>query len=146
METIETTIDIQRPVEVVFAYVTDPRNGPQWQGAIQQAHVTPDGPPTVGTRVTQVVSFLGVKLEPTNEITALEPNRYFSFKGRAGPAALEATIRFEAMGVGTRLSATFQVEPGGLFKVAGPLFASQFKKQSEADLQRLKALLEAQQG
>jgi len=146
METIETSIDIQRPVETVFAYVADPRNGPQWQGAIKETHVTPDGPPTVGAKVTQVVSFLGVKLEPTAEITALEPNRSFSIKGRAGPASLEATYRFEVMGAGTRLSATIQVEPGGLFQLAGPLFASQFKKQSEADLQRLKALLEAQQG
>jgi hypothetical protein len=30
--------------------------------------------------------------------------------------------------------------------VAGPVFASQFKKQQEADFQRLKALLEAQPG
>jgi uncharacterized membrane protein len=144
MHTIETSIDIQRPVEAVFAYVADPRNGPQWQGAIKEAHVTPEGQPMVGTKVTQVVSFLGVKLEPTGEITALEPNRSFSFKGRSGPAMLEATYRFEAVGTGTRLSATVQVEPGGLFQLAGPLFASQFKKQNEADFQRLKDLLEAQ--
>jgi uncharacterized membrane protein len=146
MDTVETSIDIQRPVDVVFAYVADPRNGPQWQGAIKETRVTPEGPPAVGTKVTQVVSFLGVKLEPTGEITALEPNRSFSVKGRSGPAELEATYRFEAAGAGTRLSATIQVEPGGLFKVAGPLFASQFKKQTEADFQRLKEVLEAQQG
>src|SRR5215467_8081176 len=126
METIETSIDIQRPVEAVFAFAADPRNSPQWQGAIKEVHLTPDGPPAVGTKAKQVVSFLGVKLEPTNEITAWEPNRSVSFKGRAGPAALEATVRFEAVGSGTRVSATFQVEPGGLFKIAGPLFASQF--------------------
>ena len=100
----------------------------------------------MGTKVTQVVSFLGVKLEPTGEITALESNRSLSFKGRSGPAMLEATYRFEAVGTGTRLSATIQVEPGGLFQLAGPLFASQFKKQTDADFQRLKALLEAQPG
>jgi hypothetical protein len=60
------------------------------------------------------------------------------------PRAVEGTSLFEATGEGTRLSSTFQMEPGGLFKVAGPVFASQLKKQSEADLQRLKALLEAQ--
>jgi len=146
MHTIDTSIDIQRPVEAVFAYVADPRNGPQWQGAIKETHVTPDGPPTVGTKVTQVVSFLGVKLEPTGEITALEPNRSFSFKGHSGPAMLEATYRFEPVGTGTRLSVTIQVEPGGLFQLAGPLFANQFKKQNEADFHRLKELLEAQQG
>jgi uncharacterized membrane protein len=146
METIETSIDIQRPLEVVFAYASDPRNGPQWQEVIKQVEVTPDGPPRVGTKSKAVASFLGVKLEPTNEITALEPNRSVSFKGSSGPATLEGTFQFEAVGSGTRLRGTIQVEPGGLFKVAGPLFAIQLKKQFEADFQRLKELLEAQQG
>jgi uncharacterized membrane protein len=144
MITIENNIEIRRPVEAVFAFVSDFRNSPQWQEAIKEAHVTPDGPPTVGTQVRQVVSFLGVKMEPTAEITALEPNRSLSIKGSSGPAELVGTLRFEAAGEGTRLGVTSQVEPGGLFKMAGPLFASQFKKQQEADLQRLKALLEAQ--
>jgi uncharacterized membrane protein len=144
METIEISIDIQRPVEVVFAYAADPHNGPQWQGVIKEVRVTPDGPPRVGTKTTTVASFLGVKLEATNVVTAFEPNRSISMKGSSGPATLEGTFRVEAVGSGTRLSATLQVEPGGLFKVAGPVFASQFKKQFEADFQRLKELLEAQ--
>jgi uncharacterized membrane protein len=144
MITLETSIEIHRPVEDVFAFVSDFRHGPQWQEAIKEVHVTPDGPPIVGTKATQVVSFLGVKLEPTGEITALEPNWSFSMKGTSGPAELVATWQFEATGEGTRVNTSFQVEPGGLFKVAGPLFASQFKKQQEGDLQRLKALLEAQ--
>ncbi len=146
MVTIDHSIDIQRPVEAVFAYVADPRNDPQWQGAIKEVRLTPDGPPRVGTKVKLVVSFLGVRLEPTNEITAWEPNRSFSYMGRAAPSTAEATYRFEAVGTGTRLSATLQVEPGGLFQVAEPLFASQAKRQLEADFQHLKGLLEAQQG
>jgi uncharacterized membrane protein len=144
MDTIEISIDIQRPLEVVFAYAADPRNGPQWQGAIKAVRVTPDGPPRVGTKTTVMASFLGVKLEAANEITALEPNRSVSTKGSSGPATLDGTFHFEAGGGGTRLSATVQMEPGGLFKVAGPVFASQLKKQFEADFQRLKQLLEAQ--
>jgi hypothetical protein len=91
-----------------------------------------------------VISFLGVKLEPTTECTALEPNRSFRFKGVSGPLAVEGASHCEATSEGTRLSSTLQVVPGGLFKVAGSVFAGQLKKQGEADLQRLKALLEAQ--
>ena len=144
MITIETSIEIRRPVEVVFAFVSDLRNSPQWQGGIQEVRVTPDGPPIVGTQVRQLVSFLGVKQETTSQITALAPNRSLTLKGSSGPASLEGTLQFEATGEGTRLSAIIQVEPGGLFKVAAPVFASQFKKQQEADFQRLKALLEVQ--
>jgi len=91
---------------------------------MEEAHVTPDGPPAVGTKGRQVGSFLGVKLEVTSEMTALEPNRSLSFKGSSSPASMEATMYFEAVGEGTRLSGTSQIEPGGLFKMAGSLFAS----------------------
>jgi len=144
MPTFESSIEIRRPVEAVFAFVADRRNGPQWQGTMKEIQVTPDGPPTVGTRSTQVVSFLGLKLEAKDEVTALEPNRSISFKSTSGPASMEATWRFEATGEGTRLSGTYRVESGGLFKVAGPLFASQGQKQMAADFQRLKDVLEAQ--
>jgi uncharacterized membrane protein len=144
--TLETSFEIERPVEIVFAYVADMRNTPQWEAAVKEAQVSPDGPPAVGTQVKAVGTFLGVKLEATFEITALEPNRCFTYKGGAGPAVGETTYRFEPVGAGTRLSATFHLEPGGLFKLAEPLLASQTKKQMEADGQRLKALLEAQQG
>ena len=146
MITFETSIEIGRPLEAVFAFVSDPRNEPQWRKSVtvKEFRVTPDGPPAVGTQVRAVASLLGVKLEATSQITALEPNRSYSLKGSSGPASLEVTWRFEAMGEGTRLSGTFQAEPGGVFKMAGPLFASQAKKQMETDLQWLKELLEAQ--
>jgi uncharacterized membrane protein len=144
MDTVENRIEIRRPVETVFAFVADGHNNPQWQEAFKEVQVTPDGPPMVGTKMKAVASFLGVKFEPTAEITALEPNRSFSFKGTSGPATIEGTFRFEPAGEGTLVSSSFQVEPGGLFKVAGSIFASQFKKQTDADLQRLKAILEAQ--
>jgi uncharacterized membrane protein len=83
-----------------------------------------------------------VKLELVNELTALEPNQSLSFTSASGSASMEGTVRFEAVQEGTRLSGTFQLEPGGLFKAAGPLLASQGKKQLEADWQRLKEVLE----
>jgi uncharacterized protein YndB with AHSA1/START domain len=77
MITIETSIEIRRPVEAVFAFVSDHRNEPQWHKSVKvkEFRVTPDGPPAVGTQSTVVGSFLGVKVKATGQITALEPNR-----------------------------------------------------------------------
>jgi uncharacterized membrane protein len=58
MNTVENSIEIRRPVEVVFAYVADARHNPQWQGTCKEVQV-PDGPVTIGTKVTFVRSFLG---------------------------------------------------------------------------------------
>ena len=145
MITIETSIEIRRPVEVVFAFFADPHNEPQWARTVKEVRVTPEGPPAVGTKVTKVASILGMKLELVNELTALEPNQSLSFTSTSGSASMEGTVRFEAEGgAGTRLSFVGQLEPGGLFKLAGPLLASQGKKQVEADWQQLKEVLEAQ--
>jgi uncharacterized membrane protein len=40
MITVETSIEIRRPVEAVFAFVSDFRNNPRWQEAIKEVHVT----------------------------------------------------------------------------------------------------------
>jgi hypothetical protein len=79
-----------------------------------------------------------VNFESIAEVTAWEPNHSFSFTGASGPLSLESTFRFEATGEGTRFSTMFQVETGGLFKGAGPVFARRFQKQNDADFQRRK--------
>src|SRR5215472_15804146 len=58
MITLETSLDIQRPVEIVFAYVTDQRNLPQWEAAVKEVQVIPDAPPVVGTKTKVAGTFL----------------------------------------------------------------------------------------
>jgi hypothetical protein len=117
MDTVEISTEIHRPVEVVFAYAGDFRNIPQWQKSIQEASVTPDGLPAVGTKGRQVGSFLGVKVEATSEITASEPNRSFAEKSQSGPFPIENRTTFERVAGGTRVNFTTVAEPGGFFKL-----------------------------
>lgn len=44
---------------------------------------------------------------------------------------------------GTRVTATFDIEPGGFFKLAEPLAISMAKRQLQGDLDSLKDLMEA---
>jgi hypothetical protein len=44
---------------------------------------------------------------------------------------------------GTRIDSTFEVEPGGFFKLADPLVTRMAKRQFESDLANLKDLMEA---
>ncbi len=44
---------------------------------------------------------------------------------------------------GTRIHAPGQCEPGGLFKVAGPLLRAAMKRQADGDFATLKDLLES---
>ena len=43
MITFETSTRIDRPIEEVFAYVSDPRNFPRWNSAVQAVRKTSAG-------------------------------------------------------------------------------------------------------
>src|SRR6185503_2743381 len=103
MKPAEETIVIDRPLGEVFAFVTDQRNTPQWQAGLLEVQRLTDGPSGVGTRHALVRSFLGRRMEATNEYTAFEADRLVTFKTISGPP-LEASYFFEPAGDGTRLT------------------------------------------
>ena len=43
MITFQTSIGIERPIEDVFAYVSDPRNFPAWNSAVRDVRATSAG-------------------------------------------------------------------------------------------------------
>jgi uncharacterized protein YndB with AHSA1/START domain len=75
MITVEKSIVIKRPVEDVFAHVSDQTNAPHWQRGLIEVRRTTDGPMGVGTRHTFVRTFMGRRMEGSNEYTRWEPNK-----------------------------------------------------------------------
>jgi ligand-binding SRPBCC domain-containing protein len=142
---IESSIVIHRPVEIVFAYVSDPCNLPRW-GSEKAVQVTSQGPVGLGTTFQRVSALLGMKLEDTMEITAYEANRQFTAKNISGPFPGEASFYVEPAEGGTRLTCTLQAEPGGFFKLTEGFLLSQARKLVDNNFQRLKQLLEAEPG
>lgn len=47
---VEESVGIGRPVDVVFAFIADQTNAPQWQDGLLEVRRTSDGPLGVGTR------------------------------------------------------------------------------------------------
>ena len=140
----ETSIIIHRPIEEVFAYVSDLQNGPQWQsGLLEVRHTTP-GPLAIGAQFTSVRKFLGRKMEASIEIVTYEPNRKFAMKSTSGPTPFEQSFLFESTAEGTRLTTLLQLHPGGLMGLAEPLIAASVKREMEAAFGDLKDLLESQ--
>ena len=148
MAQIVVDVVINQPVEKVFAFVTDSDNDAKWQsGVIETKRITP-GPPGVGTRVAVVRTFLGQRLQATAEVTEYEPNKKSAFKSVSGPVKFAAVQTFQSVPGGTKFSTVADVEPGGFFKIAGPLFVTidvgsiAAKKQIESDAPKLKEVLE----
>ena len=140
---LDLSIVINRPVEEVFAFLSNPENGPKWTSSIAEVEITSQGPIGVGTTYRSVRTALGRRLEIEFEITEYEPNRRYATKSISGPFPSESKVTFERVAGGTRVSGTLMGEPGGFFKLAEPLLVSMMKRQYEADLANLRDLMEA---
>ena len=134
---------INRPVEEVFAFVSNPENFPKWISSSREVKITSVRPIGIGTTFRPVVTFLGRRIEGESEVTEYEPNRRYVEKTISGPIPVENSITFERVEGGTLVSFTSVAEPGGFFKLAEPLLVSLVKRQFQADFANLKDLMEA---
>ena len=144
MTKVETSIVIQRPIEVVFAFLSNRENNPKWVSELTEVSKTSDGAVGLGTRWREIRKFLNQRLEYEYEYVEYEPNRKITTRSKSGPFPLEFQSRFENVEGGTRIQSTIQGEPGGFFKLAEPLLMSIVKRQLETALANLKDLMEAQ--
>ena len=138
----ERSIVIDRPIEEVFAYVTDQTNTPRWQAGLVEVRRLTDGPLRIGTKHAFVRNFMGRKMEATNEYVAYEPGRLVTFRTTAGPVPVEASYLFEPTTGGTRLTSRVQMQAAGLFGLLEPVIAAGLRREMKAALPTLKALLE----
>jgi len=142
MVTVETSIIINRPIEEVFAYLTDARNNPQYDTGLVEVRQTPESPVGLGTKITEVRKFLGRKIESSREVVEYEPPTKCIQKNTAGPFPVEGSLTFEPTAEGTKVAWKFEMKPGGFFALAEPLVARSVKRQQEAALGDVKDLLE----
>jgi uncharacterized protein YndB with AHSA1/START domain len=142
MVKVEKSVVINRPIEEVFAYVTNPDNVAEWAGPVTEAKQTSEGPVGVGTTSTRVTEFLGRRSESIYEVTEYEPNRKFAEKTTSGTLQTAEIITFESADGGTKVTIGGEVEATGFGKIAEPVFARMAKRQLDTDISNLKDLLE----
>lgn len=143
MARVEVSTTINRPVEDVWRVISNVEDNPKWSSAALEAKKTSPGPMGVGTTARFVGKFLGRRIETESVITEFEANRRFSFESKSGPFPIHNSTTVEQVGAATRVNVTFDIEPGGFFKLAEPLAVSMAKRQLQGDLDNLKDLMEA---
>ena len=143
MITVEKSIQINKPVSEVFAFVTNGDNTTKWQIGVEAVQQAEDPANTVGARYSEVRKFIGQEMKTTLEITAFEPDTKWSAKVVKGPVPYELTTTFEPADGGTRMTTRIEGEPSGFFKVAQGMVSGQLEKNLEESGQKLKELLES---
>jgi hypothetical protein len=100
-------------------------------------------PLAVGTRLGFVARFLGRRLDYTYEVREWAPGERFVMSTSQGPFPMETTYTWEDAGeTATRMALRNRGEPAGFARVAAPMMARAMQRANQADLRRLKAILE----
>jgi uncharacterized protein YndB with AHSA1/START domain len=140
----EHTVVIDRPIEEVFAFATDPDNVSLWQSTSLATEQTSEGPVGVGTTFRDTSKFLGRRIESDYEVTKNEPPHSQCVRITSGPIPGSGCYLFEPAADGsTRFTQNFEADVGGFFRLAEPLVGRAIRRQMEADMATLKDLLEA---
>ena len=142
MVDVITEIIIQRPVQVVSAYTSNPDNAPEWYVNIKSAEWVTPKPLVLGSRIAFVAHFLGRKLSYTYEVTKFTDHE-FVMRTAEGPFPMETTYSWEKIDEHTtRMTLRNTGSPSGFSKLFAPIMASQMRKANQKDLNKLKHVLE----
>ena len=140
---VRTEITIARPRAQVADYACDPDNATAWYRNIESVEWRSPRPLSVGTRLGFVARFLGRPLDYTYEVRELAAGERLVMRTDEGPFPMETTYTFaDAPGGATHMTLRNRGEPSGFARVGSRLMARAIRRANEADLRRLKAILE----
>jgi uncharacterized protein YndB with AHSA1/START domain len=139
-----TTVEIDRPPEVVFPYVIDPGTFPAWQPAVLEGAL--DREVGVGAICTTTRKIGGGAREVHSRITEYAPPHRWADHGIDGPIRGIVSVDVMPLDAGARSHVTITVdfEGHGIGKVLVPLVVRRkAAEEMPSNVSRLKAALES---
>ena len=141
---VEETVAIARPPEVVFDYMSDPRNLAAWQTSKTSVEQLTPGPPGLGTRVRERTKpAKGKEFEQIVEFTEFDRPHRLHVHIVEGPYPIDGTWTFEPDGAGTRLHFVAEGPLRGLLWLFTPLAKLTVRRQFVVYHRKLRSNLES---
>lgn len=143
MFTRTVEVVITRPLDEVFAFVSDARNRPSWDDSVDSEELTSPEPIRVGSTVRTRMRSMGRDYEIDWEIVEHEPPTRQRIESTSGP--FSTTLVYELAGDGDGTSVRFSVtgRPTGFLRLIQPLIARTTQRNLDEGFARLKGVLEA---
>jgi uncharacterized protein YndB with AHSA1/START domain len=142
---IASRIEIARPPEEVFAYVTDPARLAEWQEGVVSSRMEGTGPVAVGTRASVTRRVGRVERAMTAGLAELSCPTSWAVRGIDGPVRgnVKGTIAPLDDGARSRVTIELDLVGYGIGKLLVPLFVrSQARKEMRTNLRNVKERLE----
>ena len=148
VQIVQNSVFINRPLDDVFAFVTDPATTSQWQTNLVRSEILTPGPMRTGTRVLEVRRLGNSERQAEWEVTAYEPSlkREYVYPKGFGLIRQKGVTTFEPKNGGTLLRFTAWVEASFPLNLLLPLLVLFMRRQNDKSFALLKQLLESGNG
>ena len=143
MVSFQNSILINRPLDEVFALLSNAENETRWRSGEVAVKQTSNGPIGIDSTWTSVAQILGQRIENQMAFTEYEANWKYTVRSQSGPYPYENQVTFERVADFTMVCMRAEVEAGPFFKMGEPLLTSIVKRQTQDDLANLKNMMEA---
>lgn len=143
MSTATNRITIDRPIEDVFAVLTDVEKTGLWFPGDVEEHWTSPPPHGVGSTRHAVARMGGRRSENDAVVTEYDPPRRAAMAGTTSNAPFVAVLTFERAGVGTRVEVRTDLEFTGPSRIVGTIFMAWYGRAWGRGLANLKQLMES---
>src|SRR5215210_3075614 len=141
---VEESIEIDRPLQEVFDYVSDVGNYPEWMADALKVRKDTEGPPQHIDKFTVAIKSVGRRFETPYERTSYEANRRYTDRAVGGPVPNQRwNCTFQEVPGGTRLTRTVEAEMSGILKLLEPIQKRAAERGLRRDFKTLQDVLEA---
>lgn len=137
-----STIEIRRPVDEVFAFLSDGENDRRWRSGVLDVR-RKSGHGRGAIYEQGVKGPFGRRVPADYEITVFEPEQRIGFRAIAGPVRPEGSYELTPTDGGTQVKFALRAAPRGLAKLMTPIVAKTMRSEV-AQLDRLRTVLEDQ--
>jgi hypothetical protein len=138
-----TEIQIDRSVEEVSRFASNPDNATKWYANIKSVEWKTAKPVMEGSRLEFTAEFLGKKLVYTYEVVEYVLNEKFVMRTASGPFPMETIYYWERISKNeTRMKLRNHGTPSGFSRIFGPIMAMAIRRANKKDLKRLKKIIE----
>ena len=104
------TIEIDRPQDEVFCYVTDPTTFAEWQPGVVGGSMEPGTTPALGSKCTTTRRIGGAERESTSQVTKLDPPTSWAVHGIDGPIRAIVNVTVEPVDGSAQSRVTIEVD------------------------------------
>jgi uncharacterized membrane protein len=139
---VEQSVEVNRPVEEVFAFMNEMANIFKWSQQIDEIRQLTPGPIQLGSKFEIVSRFLGRRITSVLTVSEFIPNQIVKSQGEAGGMQMTSSTTYSSEGENTLMKMETEMEPSGWWKLIAPFLPGLIRRLSTIEHKLLRESLE----